>query len=99
MIIYLGHCRTRISKRISGGPNLSIHYLICAHFSCSWWDFVTPVTLYKWLVTGQFGLEHNLMLMVFYSLLWVGPMALGFFLWQISLVCIGLTYHEDIKSK
>ena len=65
----------------------------------SWWDFFLPVTVYEWLWTGKYGHEHCLGLLAFYTIIWVGPLTLGSFGWELYLIYSGMTPHEINKSE
>ena len=80
----------------------STTYYLWIQFSfcrSSWWDFFLPVTMYEWLWTGKYGHEHCLGLLAFYTIIWVGPLTLGFFGWELYLIYSGMTPHEINKSE
>ena len=55
--------------------------------------------MYEWLWTGKYGHEHCLGLLAFYTIIWVGPLTLGFFGWELYLIYSGMTPHEINKSE
>ncbi len=79
----------------------SIIVMLCPsfYFSSTWWDFFLPVTVYKWIWTREFPHQHPMMLFLAMNLAWVGPMTLGFYCWEMFLICTGYTPHEWGKSK
>ncbi len=61
------------------------------------WDYFPPVTFCKWLY-GAYPIDVVFMICHLYLLPPVGFMALGFFVLEVTLIVIGKTPYEFLKS-